>query len=113
MAIYTADVTKNYLLTSLGNASSGLIRIYIFDENEDQIGSEQVVAFGSPSGGVMSMSSSEIIFTIPFSTTVSGMVLAFYSGSMTTGMTEIFDSEYLFYEGGSFSIKSITLTVVD
>jgi len=109
--VYVSTQTKNYILTALGDSTDGIIRIYIYDDVSAQIGSEQIIAWGVATGGVMTMSTSSVVFSVPAGTVVSGAILAFYSGSMSTAITYAFEQQYTYNNAGTFTVTEITLSV--
>ncbi len=112
MATTISTITKNLILDTLGDSTTGVIRIWIYDDSSTIIGSEQTITWSAASSGNMAMSDTSIVFNVPSSTIVSGAVLSYYSESMTTGITETFDEAYTFTNAGTFTVVSIVLTAL-
>lgn len=111
MAYLIGTTTKNYILDALGDATNGLIRVWIYDDSGTIIDAEATIAWGSATGGSMSMSSADIVFNVPASTVVSGLILSFYSETMTTGITHTFETQYTYNNAGTFTLTDVTLSV--
>jgi len=112
MAVFIAETTKDYVLNALGDPTDGVIRILIYDDVGALVDSEKTILWAASSGGSMSMSSADIIFNVPAGTIVSGSIVSFYDGTLTTAITEPFEKQKPYNNAGTFIVKNVTLMVV-
>jgi len=112
MKTFISPTTKNLVLDTLGDATNGIIRISIYDNNNTQIGSEQVIAWGNSTSGIMTMTSADIVFSVPAITVINGVILWFYDGSLSTAITHVFEEQKIFNNAGTLTVTDVTLTVL-
>lgn len=113
-AAINADVF-NLMLNALGDSTDGLIRIWIYDDSNTIIGSEETIAWATASTiyGTMSMSSADIVFPVPANTIVSGLMLSFYDGTLSDGIAYSFEQQYTYNNAGTFTVTDVTLQVTN
>ena len=101
------------MLEALRDVTDGLIRIAIYDDSTTIIDDYKTIAWSAASEGSMSMSSADIVFSVPADTVVSVMILYFYDGSTTytLGITYPFEQQYTYNNAGTFTVTDVTLTV--
>ena len=113
MAVFVVPGTKNYILTALKDTTDGIIRISIYDDGNSFIGSEQTIAWGVPTDGVMDMSSADIVFNVPANTVVSGITYWFEAaGALSTAVIYSLEAQKTYNNPGTFTVTGTTMTVV-
>jgi len=111
MALIESNVTE-LMLNTLGNATTGINRISIHSSIASTIiGAEKVIIWAAASGGSMSMSSADLVFSVPEDTIVASMVLWFNDGTSTSAIINVFEQQYTYSNAGTFTITDVTLTV--
>jgi len=115
MAGSISPTGKILMLDALGHATTGAIRIIIYDDSATQVGATQTIAWAAASGfGTMSMSSADIVFSVPAGTIVSGMTLYFWTGSELGDPAGLFsfEQQYTYTNAGTFTITDVTISAV-
>jgi len=111
---YEIDANLKFnVLSLLGDTSDGLIRVGLFDDTDTQVDSYKTVAWNTPVGNAMSMSTSEVEFSVPASTTLDYITFFFYDGASDydEGIIYTFETTYEYVNQGLFTLTAATITM--
>jgi len=111
---YEIDANLKFnVLSFLKDVTDGIIRVALYDDTDTIVDTYKTIAWNVPVGDAMTMSTSEIEFSVSASTTLGYIVFYFYDGASDydEAITYTFETTYEYVNQGIFTLTAATITM--